>query len=118
MLEFTDEQVQAAAERLGLTEPGRPVPRRLRSKVAAVLLDERRAAEGSAPAGDVQPAREVVLQPGGRISVDGAAFPWLVADERIEVALHPKPGGISTVRLTLLAEAVRIIEPSESEQNS
>lgn len=121
MLEFTDKELQAAAERLRMVEPGQPVPRNLRSKVAAVLTDERRV--GQNDVSDVPPpamAREVVVQPGSQILVDGQPFPWLVADERIDIALHPDPGGVSTVRMTLLAESVQIIKPNpiESEKAS
>lgn len=121
MLEFTDEELQAAAERHGMVDPGQSTPQYLRSKVAAVLLNERCAADVKAKAKEPaapQSAREIVLQPGGQILVDGRPFPWLVADERIEVSLHPDPGGISTVRMTLLAESVQIIKPNENESEN
>lgn len=118
MLEFTDEQVQEAAERLGMVDPGKPVPRSMRSRVVAVLTNEMRAEKTPPQAAAPRMAREIVLQPGGQILVDGQPFPWLVADERIDISLHPEGGGISTVRMTLFAESVQIIKPNESENDS
>jgi anti-sigma factor RsiW len=115
VLEFTDEQVQSAAERYGLVEQGQRVPRTVRSKVVAMLANELRAEKAPPAPAAPRMAREVVLQPGGQILLDGQPFPWLVAEERIDIVLHPEPGGVSTVRMTLLAESVRIIKPNESE---
>ncbi|MEW2578342.1 hypothetical protein [Streptomyces syringium] len=117
MQHFTDAEIRAKAEALGLIEPGTDLPRHQRSKVVAALLLERRGeASPSPPSTAVRAAREIVIQPGGVILVDGAPFPWLVARERVEVGLDPD--FISTVRLTLLAESVQIIKPDPESETS
>jgi hypothetical protein len=109
-LTFTEADVAAKAVQLGLIKDGESLPRELRGKVVAALLREE-----AAPAA-VQPqlAKEIVIQPSGVILVDGEPFPWLVAQEPVDVRLDPD--GISSVRMTLLANAVQIIKPEPREE--
>jgi hypothetical protein len=116
-VQFTDADIQAKAVDLGVIEPGAELPRHQRSKVVAVLLQQ--AAQAQPRAGTAEPrlAKEIVVQPGGDILVDGEPFPWVVAREPMDIRVSPD--GVSTVRLTLMASAVQIIKPEprqESEQ--
>lgn len=110
---YSDADITAKAVELGLIEDGEGLPRHLRSKAVAALLQEQTAVE-SGPAAEPQLAREVVVQPGGVILVDGEPFPWLVAQQPMEISLNPD--GISTVRLTLMAQTVQIIKPDPREE--
>lgn len=111
-VQFTDEQIAAKAVQLGLVEGGEELPRRLRSRVLAALVQE------SAPRfrdGDVPPVADSIrVQPRGGIEVDGRPFPWLVQADRIDVVLEPDGSGM--VRLTLPARSIEIVKPdTESE---
>lgn len=112
-IKYSDADIAAKAVQLGLIEDGDDLPRHLRGKVVAALLQEQ-AADTARPAAQPQMAREVVVQPGGVILVDGEPFPWLVAQAPMEIGLNPD--GISTVRFTLMAAAVQIIKPEPREE--
>jgi hypothetical protein len=112
-IRYTDADIAAKAVQLGLIHDGEELPRQMRGRVVAALLKDhvpRDPAEQAEP----QAAREIVVQPGGAILVDGEPFPWLVAKQAMEIALNPD--GLSTVRLTLIAEAVQIIKPEPREE--
>jgi hypothetical protein len=111
-LTYTDADIAAKAVELGLISDGEPLPRELRGKVVAALLQEQ--AAPAAAAAEPQLAKEIVIQPNGLILVDGESFPWLVAQEPVDVRLNPD--GVSTVRMTLLAGAVQIIKPEPREE--
>lgn len=119
MQQFTDDEVHAKAVQLGVISEDQELPRHERSRVVAVLMQQRQAAAVTEPlAAPARAASSIVIQPDGRIDVDGKPFPWLVAREPIEVHLAPEVGAISTVRLTVLADSVQIIKPEESESAS
>lgn len=110
--QFPDPEVQAKAEELGIVGPGQPVPKPMLNKVKAALVEERRAAAPKTPAADkARLAKSIVIQPGGPILVDGEPFPWLVARTAMDINLAPDTDGISTVRLTLLADSVQVLKP-------
>ncbi|MFF6985594.1 hypothetical protein [Streptomyces sp. NPDC010273] len=107
--EFTDTELQAKAEQLGVTTPGQPIPKAALSRVKAALVEERRTtARKEQPSAEARLAKSISVQPGGTITVDGEPFPWLVAAQPMEISLHPD--GVSTVRLTLLAESVQVLK--------
>lgn len=111
-VQFTDEQITAKAVQLGVIESGERLPRNLRSRVVATLIQEQapRFSDSAAPplAGSIR------VQPRGSIEVDGLPFPWLVQADRIEVVLEPDGSGM--VRLTLPARSIEIVKPdTESE---
>jgi hypothetical protein len=110
---YTDADITAKAVQLGLIQDGEELPRQMRGRVVAALLQEQAASD---PESQLEPqvAREIVVQPGGAILVDGEPFPWLVAKQPMDIALNPD--GLSTVRLTLIAEAVQIIKPEPREE--
>lgn len=110
-IHYTDQEITAKAVQLGLIDEGGTLSRHLRSRVVAAL-----AAEQAGPAAVRKPqlAHEVIVQPGGTILVDGEPFPWLVAQQPMEIGLNPD--GVSTVRMTLLARAVQIIKPEPKEE--
>lgn len=108
-VKFNDDDIRTKAVELGLIKDGDTLPRDMRSKVAAVLLQEAAQAAPRQPARDPQLAKEIVIQPDGVILVDGEQFPWLVTRDPMDVRLDPE--GVSTVRLTLMASAVQIIKP-------
>ena len=110
-LQYSDADIAAKAVQLGLIAEGEDLPRRLRGRAVAALAQEQ-TAPPSAP--EPQMAKEIVVQPGGRILVDGEPFPWLVAQQPMEIGLNPD--GVSTVRMTLLARAVQIIKPEPKEE--
>ncbi|MFJ7963129.1 hypothetical protein [Streptomyces sp. NPDC096324] len=110
-IQCTDEEITAKAAQLGLITEGEDLPRHLRSRVVAALMGEQAGQQASK---QPQLAREVVVQPGGTILVDGEPFPWLVAQQPMEISLNPD--GISAVRLTLLAKAVQIIKSEPKEE--
>lgn len=117
--QFQPAEVQAKAEQLGLVRPGEPVPAPLLNKVKAALVDERRAEAPKEPAAaEARLAKSIVIQPGGPILVDGEPFPWLVARTPMEIGLAPDAAGISTVRLTLLAESVQVLKPASDSTES
>lgn len=108
-ISYTDQQISEKAVELGLIPPGADLPRNLRGKAVAALTYAD-AAERATPA-EPQLAREIVIQPGGSIFVDGEPFPWIVAAEHMDINLDPKPDGLNTVRFTLMAAAVQVIRP-------
>lgn len=107
--QFQQAEVQAKAEQLGLVKPGEPVPQHLLNKVKAALVEERRATTASAEAAKARLAKEITVQPGGAILIDGEPLPWLAARAPMEIGLNPD--GVSTVRLTLLAESIQVLKP-------
>jgi hypothetical protein len=120
MQQFTDAEVHAKAVALGLIDEGQELPRHERGRVVAILMQQRRAAVRPEPELVAEPraAASIVIQPDGRIDVDGRPLPWLVAKEPIDVRVDPKANGISTVRLTLLTHSVQIIKPEPAESES
>jgi hypothetical protein len=112
-IQYTDADIAAKAAQLGLIKEGEPLPRQLRGRVVAAMLQEQAPAEDAT---DPEIADEIVIQPSGVILVDGARFPWLVAKEPIDVRVDPE--GVSTVRMTLFANSVQIIksEPREEQR--
>lgn len=108
---YTDADLAAKALQLGLINDGEELPRHLRGKVVAALLQEK-----ATPAPDSEPrlAESVVIQPNGVILVDGEPLSWLVAKEPVDVRVDPE--GVSTVRLTLLTKTVQIIKPEPREE--
>lgn len=114
-VQFTEEDIRLKAVDLGLIQPEEDLPRHQRSRVVAVLLNEA-AGQASRPANaEPQLAREIVIQPRGAILIDGEPFPWLVATDPMDIRLAPE--GCSTVRLTLLANAVQVIPPEPREES-
>lgn len=111
-LSYTDAEVHAQAVRLGLIKEGGSLPRRQRSKVVASLIAERQRPDKGV---EVPFARRIVVQPGGDIVIDGKPFPWLVKADQMSVALEPDGSG--SVRLTIPAENVQIIEPKNESEN-
>lgn len=111
-LSVTDADVARKAVELGLIQVGESVPAKLRARVVAALLQEQAPRPTEA---EPQIAQEIVIQPPGVILIDGEPFPWLVAKEPMAVALNPD--GVSTVRLTLYAQAVQIIKPAEKKED-
>ncbi|MFD5656916.1 hypothetical protein [Streptomyces hirsutus] len=111
--QFTDAELQAKAVQLGLVQEGQALPRNMRSKVAAALLEERK--PRAATAAEPVCAKEIVVR-GKEIFLNGEPFPWLVAAAPIEVGLNP--ASISTVRLTLMAEAVQVLKPKPDSKES
>jgi hypothetical protein len=114
-VQFTELDIRAKAVELGLIRDGDELPRHQRSKVAAVLLQEAATASPRKTEREPELAKEIVIQPGGAILVDGEPFPWLVAKQPMEIGLDPD--GISTVRLTLMAGAVQIIKPEPRQES-
>lgn len=111
-LNYSDTELQAKAEQLGLVDAGTPLPRHLRSRVVAAL-----AAEAARPATveAVPVAREIVVQPGGDIRVDGKPFPWVIQADRVEVSLEPDGSGM--VRLTIPTHNIQITKPVDESEN-
>lgn len=111
-VQFTDEQITAKAVQLGVIEAGERLPRNLRSRIVAALVQE------SAPrfeVGEAPPVAESIrVQPRGSIEVDGRPFPWLVQADRIEVSLEPDGSGM--VRLTIPARRIQITEPADESE--
>jgi hypothetical protein len=114
-VQFTELDIRAKAVELGLIEDGAELPRHQRSKVVAVLLQEAANASPKNAEREPQLAKEIVIQPGGAILVDGEPFPWLVAKQPMEIGLDPD--GTSTVRMTLLTGAVQIIKPEPRQES-
>jgi hypothetical protein len=114
-VQFTEFDIRAKAVELGLIQDGDVLPRHQRSKVVAVLLQEAANASPKKAEPEPQLAKEIVIQPGGAILVDGEPFPWLVAKQPMEIGLDPD--GTSTVRLTLLTGAVQIIKPEPRQES-
>lgn len=111
-VQFTDDQITAKAVQLGVIDSGAPLPRSLRSRIVAALIQEQapRFSEPEAP----PLADSIRVQPRGSIEVNGLPFPWLVQADRIEVVLEPDGSGM--VRLTLPARSIEIVKPdTESE---
>lgn len=114
-VQFTDDDIQQKAVELGLIQSGDAFPRHLRSKVVAVLLQEAASASPQQAGREPQMAKEIVIQPGGEILVDGEVFPWIVTRQPMEIGLDPE--GVSTVRMTLMANAVQIIKPEPRQES-
>ncbi|WP_432137655.1 hypothetical protein [Streptomyces sp. bgisy154] len=110
-VQFPEAQIRAKAVEIGLIGEGEDLPRSLRSRVVAALIQEAapRFREGSAPVADT-----VRVQPGGSIDIDGKPFPWMVQADRIEVALEPDGSGL--VRLTLPARNIQITQPADESE--
>ncbi|WP_030569572.1 hypothetical protein [Streptomyces aureocirculatus] len=114
--QFTDAELHAKAVQLGLITAEQDLPRAQRSRVAAALLEERRTTKTADQEPEPVLAGEIVVQPGGQILVDGVPFPWLIAKQPMEIGLNP--GGISTVRLTLMAASVQVLKPQQPKNES
>jgi hypothetical protein len=112
---FGDAEINAKAVELGLIQPGAELPRSQRSKVMAALVQQAAARAARRERPQPQLAKEIVIQPNGVILVDGEPFPWLV--DRQPLDIHLDPDGFSTVRMTLLADAVQIIKPQPREES-
>lgn len=112
---FSDEDIATKANELGVIREGEQVPRHRRSQIVATLIQEASHAQTRPAAAEPQLAKEIVVQPGGAILVDGEPFPWLVAKQPMEIGLNPD--GVSTVRLTLMAQAVQIIKSEPREES-
>lgn len=111
-LQFTDAELYDKAVQLGVVQEGELLPYRHRSKVAAAIVEERRAAGRAEKQAEPVCAKEIVVEPGGAVLIDGEPFPWLISRQPMEIGLNPE--GISTVRLTLLAEAVQVLKPKQN----
>ncbi|MFE3657279.1 hypothetical protein [Streptomyces sp. NPDC059165] len=111
-LQFTEADIRAKAIELGVIKESQELPRSKRSRVVAAMLQQ---AAGGHEAADPKLANEIVIQPGGVILIDGEPFPWIVADQPMDIGLHPD--GISTVRMTLMARAVQVIKPEPREES-
>lgn len=109
-LTISDSDIQAKALELGLIQPGEPVPANVRSRIVAALLAEQ---APRAAAADVPVAKNISVQPGASVMVDGNPFPWVVQADAIEVTIAPDGSGL--VRLTIPTLSVEITK-SESEQ--
>ncbi|MCC9154908.1 hypothetical protein LZP81_30785 [Streptomyces parvulus] len=115
--QFTDAELQAKAEELGLVKPGEPIPTAaMQSRVKAAVVEDRRATTRQEKPADARLAKSIVVQPGGVILIDGEPMPWLVAKQPMDIGLNPE--GISTVRLTLLAESVQVLKPKTDSPES
>lgn len=112
-LQFTDAEIQAEAVRLGVIKAGEALPRNQRSRVVASLAAEK---QRPAAGAKVPLARQITVQPGGDILIDGKPFPWVVLADRMEVALEHD--GTGTVRLTVPAESIQILPKNESESRA
>jgi len=111
-LQFTDEQVHAQAVHLGLIGEDDALPRHLRSKVVASLAAQQ---QRPASAEQVPLARQITVQPGGDILIDGKPFPWIVQADQMSVALEPDGSG--SVRLTIPAENIQILPTHHESEN-
>ncbi|MGW0566069.1 hypothetical protein [Streptomyces tauricus] len=114
--QFTDAELHAKAVELELIGKDQDLPRQARSRVAAALLEERRAETRQEQTAEPVCAKEIVVQPGGQVLIDGEPFPWLIAKQPMEISVNPE--GISTVRMTLLAEAVQVLKPKTDSKES
>jgi hypothetical protein len=110
-VQFTEPEIRAKAVELGLIKDGGELPRSLRSRVVATLIQE------AAPRfrTEAAPVAETMrVQPGGSVDIDGKPFPWMVQADRIEVALEPDGSGL--VRLTLPARNIQITQPADESE--
>lgn len=110
-VQFTEPEIRAKAIELGLIKDGGELPRSMRSRIIAALIQE------AAPRfrTDAAPVAETVrVQPGGSVDIDGKPFPWMVQADRIEVALEPDGSGL--VRLTLPARNIQITQPADESE--
>ncbi|MCX4993854.1 hypothetical protein [Streptomyces longwoodensis] len=114
MLQLPDAELHAKAVELGIITKDQDLPPSQRSRVAAVLLADRRAAEQPQAPAAPKCAREITVR-GSEITVDGKPFPWLVARAPMEIGLNPDGSG--TVRITLLADAVQILTPQPTTES-
>lgn len=110
-VQFPESQIRAKAVELGLIGEGDQLPRSLRSRVVAALIQEAapRFRDEAAPV-----AGTIRVQPGGSVDIDGKPFPWMVQADRIEVALEPDGSGL--VRLTLPARNIQITPPADESE--
>lgn len=118
--QFTDAELRAKAEQLGLVQPGKPIPTAaMASRVKAAIVEDRRsAARQEQSATEARIAQSIVVQPGGDILIDGEPLPWLVAQEPMDIRLAPTADGVSTVRLTLLTDSVQVLKPQTDSTES
>ena len=117
LLRFTDREIQAKAEELGMVQAGQAIPTAaMRSRAAAALVEERRS-QTPRPAAEPRMADEIVVQPSGPILIDGEPIPWIVTTEPMDIRLADDGSG--TIRLTLAANAIQILkaEPTKEEQS-
>lgn len=114
-VQFSDHDITAKAVHLGLIREDETLPRHLRSRVVAVLVQEAASADPKQAAHEPELADEIVIQPGGVILVNGEPFPWLVARQAMEIGLNPDD--VSTVRLTLMAKSVQVLKPEPREES-
>lgn len=113
--EFSDAELYAKGLELGVVAKGEELPRNMRSRVAAALIEERRAADRPEPPAEPMVAKQITVQ-GSQITVDGKPFPWLVARVPMDIGLAPDGSG--TVRLTLLADSVQVLKPKTDSTES
>lgn len=111
-ISYTDEQIRGKAVALGLIKDGADLPRQLRGRVVAALAHGDVAERQRTP--EPQLAREIVIH-GSSILIDGEPFPWLVAAQPMDIGLNPD--GVSTVRLTLMADTVQVIRPEPRQES-
>jgi hypothetical protein len=108
-VKFSDDDLCRKAVHLGLIKDGEDLPRHLRSRAAAALVQETNSGTTGKEHARPQLAREITIQPGGAVLVDGEPFPWLIAKQPMEINLNPD--GVSTVRMTLLADRIQVLKP-------
>jgi hypothetical protein len=110
-VQYSEAQIRAKAVELGVIGDGEELPRSMRSRVVAALIQEAapRFRDEAAPV-----AGTVRVQPGGSVDIDGRPFPWMVQADRIEVALEPDGSGL--VRLTLPARNIQITQPADESE--
>ncbi|GAA3384503.1 hypothetical protein [Streptomyces racemochromogenes] len=108
-ISYTDQEIHDQAVHLGLIDPRQELPLNLRSRVVAALVQAARQRTPEPAAAQPRLATEIVIQPAGPVLVDGEPFPWLLTRQPMEI--HLDPDGVSSVRLTLMAGNVRVIQP-------
>jgi len=113
--QFPDAELTAKAVQLGIIQDGQPLPRSVRSRVAAALLEERRAAANPEKPAEPEMAKDITVR-GSEITVDGKPFPWLVVRAPMDITLGTDGSG--TVRLTLMAESVQVLKPQPDSTES
>jgi hypothetical protein len=112
VLKFTDAEIQAKAEQLGLAfEGGDGFPHRHRSTIVAALVEDHRVESAAAaqPSDDgLHVGGQITIRPGASIELDGHRLP--AASAPVEITVSSDPDVPSTVRLTLLANTVQTIK--------
>jgi hypothetical protein len=106
VLEFTDAEIRAKAEKLGY-DPAALTPPQL-AKVKVILMEERAANQARSDPDDPFIAGHITIRPGASIELDGHRLP--AASESVEVTVSADPDVPSTVRLTLLVDTVQTIK--------